>query len=391
MASASNSPRVAVIGAGAFGAWTAHQLCDLGARVTLIDAWGPGNSRASSGGETRVIRAIYGGDRIYSEMVRRSYELWEQLDSLRQDALYTETGALWMLREADSAYVQAALPILESLGFAVDEPDLDAARRRWPQIQFEGVRKLYLERRAGTLSARRSCRLLRDRLVGAGGVYQTSLARPGTSRGGKLQQVALADGSSVEADQFVFACGPWLGRLFPQVIGSAIRPTRQEVFYFGAPAGSDRYRPGQLPVWIDFGPRIFYGLPDTHGRGFKLADDTRGEEIDPSELNRQPGPEAVERAREFLAVRFPELADAPILESRVCQYENSPDGHLILDRHPELDNVFLAGGGSGHGFKLSPAVGELAARAIIKGAPLPEVFSIGRLARLKPVGTQFDQ
>ena len=370
-------PRVAVIGAGAFGGWTALHVLRAGADVELIDAWGPGNTRASSGGETRVIRAIYGPDRIYVEMVRRSYELWAALDP----SLYAETGALWLHR-GDDAYVRSSLPILEELGFPVDRWSPEEASRRYPQIDFKGVQSVYFERRAGALSARDACAVVRDAFVKEGGSYRTARAE---LKGSDV----FADGARLRADTFVFACGPWLGRLFPDVIGDFIRPTRQEVFYFGTPQGSDRYRPARFPVWIDFGERIFYGIPDVHGRGFKIADDTRGEAFDPTSGDRTPSAPAIARARALVAERFPELANAPLLDAEVCQYENSPDGHLIIDRHPEVKNVWIVGGGSGHGFKLSPAVGEIVTGAALAGKSVPELFRLGRLRDAKRA-TQFE-
>lgn len=362
--SVSAAPRVAVVGAGAFGGWTALHLRRLGAHVTLYDAWGPGNARSSSGGETRVIRAIYGPDRIYVEMVKRAYELWEPLGP----SLYVETGALWMHR-GDDAYVRSSLPILSELGFPVDQLTLDAAKQRYPQIDFRGIKSVWLERRAGALSARNACMAVRDAFVAAGGAYQTAHIRPD---------------ARIDADVVVYACGPWLAQMFPE---TRVQPTRQEVYYFGAPQGSERYLPHRLPIWIDFGERIFYGVPDTHGRGFKIADDTRGEPFDPTASNRTPSAEGIARARQLLAERFPELAKAPLLEARVCQYENSPDGHLIVDRHPERKNVWLVGGGSGHGFKLAPAVGEMVAKAIVSGKEVPRMFHLRD--RKKPT-TQFD-
>jgi monomeric sarcosine oxidase len=381
--------RVAVIGAGAFGGWTALQLRRLGAEVVLVDAWGPGNARSSSGGESRVIRAIYGSDRIYVEMVKRSYELWEQLDATTDAQLYIETGALWMHR-GDDAYVRSSIAILAELGFPVDKLTLDEARRRYPQIDFGGVTSVWFERRAGALSARRACITVRDAVQKAGGSYRTAAVEPGPIDGDAMAALRLADGSRLDADAYVFACGPWLGRLFPEVIGDAIRPTRQEVYYFGAPRGSQRYAAGRLPIWIDFGERIVYGVPDLDGRGFKLADDTRGEPFDPTGGERTPSADGIARARRLLAERFPELAGAPLVEARVCQYENSPDGHLIVDRHPQAKNVWLAGGGSGHGFKLSPAVGELIAAAVMNGKALPPQFALARLRGTDKPSTQFD-
>jgi len=374
-----------VIGAGAFGGWTALQLRRRGAHVTLLDSWGPGNTRASSGGETRVIRAIYGPDRIYVEMVKRAYELWEQLDA----SLYVETGALWLHR-GDDAYVRSSVPILESVGFPVEQFTIDDAKRRYPQIRFSGIKSVWFERRAGALSARRACAVVRDEFDKAGGSYRTAQAKPGPIVNGSMAAVQLDDGSSIEADAFVFACGPWLGRIFPNVIGDGVRPTRQEVYYFGTPPGSDRYLPGRFPVWIDFGERIFYGIPDVHGRGIKIADDTRGEPFDPTTGDRAPTQEGIARARALLAERFPELAKAPLLDAEVCQYENSPDGHLIIDRHPQAKNVWLLGGGSGHGFKLSPAIGEMAADAILSGKSVLGMFGIERLREVTKPSTQFE-
>jgi sarcosine oxidase len=379
-------PRVVVIGAGAFGGWTALHLRRLGADVTLLDSWGPGNTRSSSGGETRVIRAVYGVDRVYVEMVQRAFDLWEQLDASVDDELYVGTGVLWMHRGVDD-YVRSSLPVLRELGFAVDSIPLADAAKRYPQIDFAGIRSVWLERRAGALSARRACVAVRDAFVKAGGTYRTGQALPNISN----RTLTLEDGSKLQADHFVFACGPWLGKLFPDVLGQAIRPTRQEVFYFGTPHGSQRYQPPQLPIWIDFGDRIIYGVPDVHGRGFKVADDTRGVPIDPTTTDRRASDEGLARARHLLAERFPEMKDAPLLASEVCQYENSPDGDLIIDRHPHAENIWLAGGGSGHGFKLSPAVGEIAAARILTGKPVPEMFRLDRLHGLSKTGTQFEK
>ncbi len=382
---AASKPRIAVVGAGAFGGWTALHLRNRGAEVVLVDRWGPGNSLSSSGGKTRVIRAIYGPDRIYVEMVKRAYELWEKIDA----SLYVQTGALWMHR-GDDSYVRSSLPILQELGFAVDKLTIAEAARRYPQIDFRGVQSVWFERRAGALSARRACGVVRDAFDKAGGTYRTAAVKPGSIVKGALSSLRLEDGSRIEADVYVFACGPWLGQLFPDAIGDRIRPTRQEVYYFGTPRGSERYLASRLPVWIDFGKRIVYGIPDVNGRWFKVADDTRGEPIDPTTGNRNASKEGIARARRLLAERFPELAKAPLLSAEVCQYENSPDGHLIIDRHPQAKNVWLIGGGSGHGFKLSPAVGEMVAEGILSGKDVPKMFRLERLRDATKPKTQFE-
>lgn len=360
----SSLPHVAVVGAGAFGGWTALRLRERGCRVTLIDAWGPGNARASSGGETRILRGIYGPDRIYVQWVARSLAAWKEAESRWGVRLYHPTGALWLCGPADT-YVRSSLPFLEEAGLSATEIGVGEARQRFPQVGFDGIDRVFFEETAGYLMARRACRAVAEAAGAAGGYRQAWVSVQGDR--------VLADGSPLAADAYVFACGPWLEQ---------VRPTRQEVFFFGTPPG---WR--ELPVWIESGERFFYGIPGNDHRGFKVADDTRGGPFDPTSGERIPSPEGLERVRRHLAVRFPALADAPLLESRVCQYENSPDGHLLIGRHPGLPNAWIAGGGSGHGFKLGPAVGEHVAALVLGEAEPLTLFRLDRPASV--LKTQF--
>jgi glycine/D-amino acid oxidase-like deaminating enzyme len=381
----SSGKRVVVVGAGAFGAFSALALRRRGARVTLLDAWGPGNARASSGGETRVIRAVYGPEPIYVDMVRRAFELWEENERRWKRKLYHRTGAVWMVTGPDE-FVRASMPLLSQRGFPYQEIPTADARRRWPQIDFAGVRWVLYEERAGYLLARASCAAAVEGFVREGGEYREVRAEPGALATGALDGVRVADGSTLSADEYVFACGPWLGRLFPDVLGPLISPTRQEVFFFGTPAGDPRFSEGTMPVWVDFGERLFYGIPGNENRGFKVADDTRGAPFDPTTGERVVSSEGLRGAREFVGRRFPALKDAPILESRVCQYENTPDHRFVLDRHPAAANVWLAGGGSGHGFKMAPAVGERVADLVLGSRPVDPFFGLARFA--KSAGTR---
>lgn len=383
-------PHVAVVGAGAFGGWTALALLRRGARVTLVDAWGPGNARASSGGESRVIRGMYGPDRIYTEWVARAFAIWEESGARWGERLYRPTGALWMFA-GDDGYARASLPLLAEAGLPAGEIPLREARRRFPQIDFGGVSSVFFEERAGYLAARRACRVVWRAIAAEGGEVRIVHTGPGAIAGGMMGALPLADGSRLTADVYVFACGPWLGRLFPEVIGDRVRPTRQEVFFFGPPPADRRFDEDRCPVWIDFGERIFYGIPGNDGRGFKVADDTRGPELDPTSAERAPNPERLAEARSLLARRFPGLAGAPLVDSRVCQYENTPDGHLLLDRHPHAKNVWLAGGGSGHGFKLAPVAGDHLARWVLGDGEPPVELRLARLAASPPEArTQFE-
>jgi glycine/D-amino acid oxidase-like deaminating enzyme len=382
--SAQRGEHVVVVGAGAFGGWTALALRRAGLRVTLVDAWGAGHSRASSGGETRVIRATYGGVPVYSGMAARALVLWREAEERWQRQVLFRTGALWMCA-ADDAYVRRSIEPMKAVGLTVEEMSPDDAARRWAQVSFRGVRTVFFEPEAGYITARAACELVRETFLREGGEYRTVWARPGRVANGRLTSISLADGGSLDGDRFVFACGPWMAQVFPEVIGRRIVATRQEVFFFGTPAGDPRYDVGALPVWVHIGERFVYGVPGHERRGLKVADDTAGEEVDPTTMERAPTAAGLAAARTIVRERFPALAGAPLVEARVCQYEASSDGHFLVDRHPELDNVWLVGGGSGHGFKMGPALGEHVAALVQGRAVVDPLFAYGRL-RPRPGG-----
>ena len=355
---------VVVIGAGVLGAWTAFYLRQRGAKTLLVDAWEPGHVRASSSGESRVIRAGYGERRLYTRWAwcaLGAWKLWEQAWGVQ---LFHRLGVLW-LHERESDYTAASFAALAEEKIPVERISLEELLRRFPQISPQGIGVAYLEPEGGALLAERSVRAVVEAFVGAGGEF--SLGRvesPREAPAGRrchLEEVRLADGSKLEADSFVFACGPWLPELFPIELGNFIRVTRQEVFFFGVPPGDPRFSAGGLPVWLS---GSFYGVPALAGRGFKIAEDELGPPFDPTTGERMASEESLARVRQFLAQRFPGMKYAPLVEARVCQYESTRDGHLLIDRHPEWENVWLVGGGSGHGFKLGPKVGELVAAQV---------------------------
>jgi glycine/D-amino acid oxidase-like deaminating enzyme len=369
---------IAVIGAGAFGGWTALYLLRRGARVTLVDAWGPGNSRASSGGETRVIRGTYGPNQPYTKMAARAMQLWKENEKRWNLKLMHQIGVLWLVTTGDDQFERGSLPVLRDAGIPYEELSVAELKTRWPQINLEAVHWGIYEPEGGFLTARVACQAVLDGFLAEGGEYKQLAVVPHDLDSGSWDGVSLSDGSKLRADQYVFACGPWLGKLFPQTIGTRIRPTRQEVFFFGTPAGDDRFTDAKLPVWADHRDKFMYGIPGNQGRGFKIADDTRGPEFDPTSGERSVSAEGLRSAREYVSFRFPALKDAPLLESRVCQYENSPDNNFIIDRHPAHQNVWLLGGGSGHGFKHGPALGELVAGLILERKDADARFRLGR-------------
>lgn len=376
-----SSPRITVFGAGAFGGWTALELLRRGARVTLIDAWGPGHVRSSSGGETRVIRAAYGGRRIYTRMAARALELWRAHDRECQRGFYRKTGVLWMFAR-DDRFAAASLATLHAEGVAVEELTTAEMRSRYPQIEFDGIHSAFFETDAGYLLARRACEHVVERFVCEGGEYRVGAAVSPVriNAAGAVARIPLRGGVAVDADAFVFACGPWLGALFPEIVGALVASTRQEVYYFGTPAGITLFSEEELPAWIEVGSPVLYGVPGNAHRGFKIADDTPGEPFDPTHGDRRPTAARVADARRLLARRFPALAGAPLVDTEVCQYESTPDANFIVDRHPAAANVWIAGGGSGHGFKMGPAIGEMVAALVLDNSQPDPLFGLARFA-----------
>ncbi|MGZ4858288.1 MAG: FAD-dependent oxidoreductase [Candidatus Angelobacter sp.] len=365
----------AIIGAGVFGAWTAHFLRRSGASVVLLDAYGPGNSRASSGGETRVIRMGYGPDELYTRWAMRSLPLWREFAARTGEELFRQTGVLWLSNDAD-AYLKSLCSVLAQSGVKREELKTEEIARRWPQLRFHDVTCGVLEPASGLLLARNAVQSLVNELVGSGVEYIPSAVNAPSARG-KLQAIQGSGGESISAGSFVFCCGPWLPKIFPELLGERIFPTRQEVFFLGAPSGSVDFRPPKMPVWLHrTHADLPYALPDIEGRGFKIAFDRHGERFDPDTGMRVVAESSMDRLREYLRQHIPSLEHAPVLEARVCQYENTWNGDFLIDRHPELENVWIAGGGSGHGFKHGPALGEYLSERILHDAPGEPRFSL---------------
>ena len=366
---------VAVIGAGVFGAWTAWHLARRGQRVVLIDAYGPAHSRASSGGESRIIRMGYGADEIYTRWSQRSLVQWKELfAATAQQALFQETGVLWLSGGDDARFRQTATT-LTRCGVPFEQMGVEALEKRFPQIGLAGITAGLLEPHSGALMARRAVAAVVEDAVQQGAEYRNAQVLTPTGLG-RLRHVATNHGENIAAEQFVFACGPWLGKVFPDVLGSRIFPSRQEVFFFGVPAGDARFAPPALPTFL-FQADESYGMPDLETRGLKIALDRHGERADPDTQSRIVSASAMEEIRNYVARRFPALRDAPIVETRVCQYENTSNGDFLIDRHPEMENVWFAGGGSGHGFKHGPAVGEYVTGQLLDGAAAQVRFSLG--------------
>ena len=364
---------VAVIGAGVFGAWTAWHLARRKQRVLLVDAYGPANARASSGGESRIVRMGYGADELYTRWAQRSLVQWKELFAATKQPLFLETGVLWLTGD-DDARLRQTSATLKRCNVAHEELDAAKLEKRYPQIGLDGVKWGLFEPNSGVLMARRGVATVVEDAVRLGAEYRCAQAI-NPREAGRVEHISTRNGERIAARQFVFASGPWLGKVFPDVLGSRIFPSRQEVFFFGIPGGDARFAPPALPTWL-FQEDEVYGMPDIESRGLKMAFDRHGERVDPDTQSRIVSPAMAEAARKYVARRFPALRDAPIVETRVCQYENTSNGDFLIDRHPEMENVWFAGGGSGHGFKHGPAAGEYVAGQLLDGARAEPRFSL---------------
>jgi monomeric sarcosine oxidase len=364
-----------VIGAGVFGAWTAWHLAKGGQRVLLLDAYGPAHARASSGGESRIIRMGYGADELYTRWSQRSLRQWKELFAATRQPLFHETGVLWLA--GGGAREKQTVETLQRCGVAHSVLDHAELAQRYPQIHCEGVEFAIVEPGSGVLMARRAVGAVVDDAVRRGAEYRLAEILPPSVSGGaeRLTELKTSAGETISADKFIFACGAWLGKLFPEILGARIFPTRQEVFFFATPPGDARFTAPALPTWL-FQEDQVYGMPDLESRGLKIAFDRHGVRVDPDTQSRLASEEAAEQAREYVGRRFPALRPAAITESRVCQYENTSSGDFLADRHPALGNVWLVGGGSGHGFKHGPAMGEYVAGQVQETTEREERFSL---------------
>lgn len=368
-------PDVVVVGAGAFGGWAALHLREMGHAVTLLDAYGPGNGRAASGGETRQIRVGYGDQEIYSRWVLRALEKWKAREQEFGLSLLLPTGRL-QLASGWTEELSATKSVFEKLGVAYEVVPHDELSKRHPQMRSEGVEFALFEPGAGVLRARTAMRVVAGAFEKKGGRFRIGRAEPPQGSGSSLSRISLGGGESLSAATYVFACGPWLPKVFPELLGRKIFTPRRDTFFFGTPAGDVRFDHPNLPNFADVG---YYGFASIDGRGFKVC--PQGEQVafDPDLDERVHNAYLLERARAFLAHRFPDLEDQPLLESRVCQTEMSVDEHFIVQKHPQWDNVWIAGGGSGHGFKHGPVVGEYVARRVAGRDEEPELEAMFRI------------
>jgi sarcosine oxidase len=348
-------PSAVIVGAGVFGASLAHRLAGSGWDVTLVEQYTPGHVRAASGGENRLIRFSHGSDSWYTRSAKRALELWRELEHEAATELFVPCGVVWFFAGSDE-WADASERALRDEGLDAERIAPADAGRLFPSFEATGIGSVLYEPGAGVLRARDATRALVEQAI---------------ARGARFLHGRLTPDEPPQADHVVWACGPWLARLFPELVELAV--TRQEVFFFGAPP--EWQTPG-VPAWVAFDEQV-YGVGDVDGRGFKVAPDAHGPTFDPDSGDRVVSEETERVAREYLGRRFPALATAPLVGTRACPYSLTGDQNFIVAPHPEADGVWLLGGGSGHGFKHGPALAEYVERLLNGDEPPDPRFALG--------------
>lgn len=359
-------PDVAVIGAGAFGVWTAYHLRKLGASVVLVDQHGPGNSRATSGAETRGVRSSY-GDRVtwvrWANEAMARWRTWdEEFGPEMGIQLFFPTGDI-ILREEWDPWLTDTRANWDALGVPYETLSIEEVAYRYPHMRLDEMQVAVFEENAGVVRARRACESVAAVLRRLGGEVRIARVSAGQRTGERMENVGLTPEGSLVAGTFVFACGPWLPKVLPEVMADRLRTPLGHVYYLGTPPGDNRWIYPHMPSYNFPGVTGWPALPPDY-RGFRVRTGGRPPE-DPDDSVRWIDERFHDRARQFLAERFPLLECAPLLETRACHYESSVDRNFIVDRHPGLANVWIAGGGSAEGFKFGPVVGEYVARRVL--------------------------
>jgi sarcosine oxidase len=368
-AAANANAEIVVVGAGAFGGWTALYLREMGFTVTLIDQYGPGNSRATSGGESRQIRAGYGEREIYTRWVLQAFDRWLAREAEWGKRLFFRTGQLSLAREWTKELTDTRR-VFDKLGVKYEVVKHDDLVRQYPQMNTQSVDFGMYTPSTGVLKAREGCVAVAQAFEKKGGRFVTAKVEMGRRSGGTLQDVALSTGQRVAAQTFVFACGPWLPKVFPSVMTNKLATPRRVVFFYGTPPGDERFTYPNFPTWaVDEA----YGFPSIEGKGFKVVPTFERVIVDPDTQEHTLTPDELRKGREFVAKWFPALASQPLVDSKVCQREDSVDDHFIVNQHPELTNVWLVGGGSGHGYKHGIMLGDYVANRVVGKDKNPEL------------------
>ena len=369
-----------VIGLGGMGSATAYHLARRGQRVLGLEQFDPLHARGSSHGHSRIIRLAYHEHPDYVPLLRRSYELWHDLEHEAGERLLVPTGSLEGGPE-DGATFRGALHAAQLHDIPVEVLDAGELRRRYPAYAgFGDDTRVVWQADGGFLLAERTIAAHHAgaRAAGADLRFRTAVSEWTATPDGGVRVITAA--GVAEADRLVICAGPWTRALVAPLRHHAI-PERQVVAWLD-PIRPDLFEPERFPVFlVDVEEGSYYGFPTWEGRGFKLGRYHHlREPIDPDSPDRSTTPNDERVLRAFAERYFPHGAGATrALET--CIFTNTPDEHFVLDRLPESPQVSVAAACSGHGYKFASVVGEVMADLAIDGATRHDIgfLALGRL------------
>lgn len=367
---------VIVIGVGGMGSAATAHLASRGLNVLALERQGLAHEFGSSHGLTRIIRLAYFEHPSYVPLLRRSFELWRDLETVAGERLLRVTGAL------DAGPEGAA--VFEGSRRSCEEHDLpheiwDAATlmQRVPAWRVPVQMKAVFQPDGGFLAPERciEAHVARARALGATVHTHERVLDWQVSRGAVRVRTDL---STYEAGQLVVAAGAWMGGLTARLAPFLV-VERQVLGWFDIDVEARaRFDPDVFPVFVlDVDEGRFYGFPEATVPGFKIGKyHHRTEAIDPDHLDRACHPEDERALRDAVSRYFPS-ADGPLLSAKACMFTNTPDEHFIIDRHPDFPEVLLLSPCSGHGFKFCSVIGEIAADLVERGATRHDISLFG--------------
>jgi sarcosine oxidase len=353
-----------VIGTGGVGSAALFHLAARGARVLGLDRFPPGHDRGSSHGQTRIIRLAYFEHPDYVPLLRRAYELWEELGHRRGRPLYHEIGLLQIGPPAGTVVSGVRRSALEH-GLEIEELDAAEIARRFPGFRAADHWTGLFERRAGYLEVEACVVAHAEEAVRLGAELRTGLTVHGW-KSGKNGITVTTDAGDFHAERLILTPGPWA----PQLLADLSLPlTVRRKHQFWYPAGPAYQADHGCPAYLFETPGgVFYGLPQIDERGLKAAEHTGGPLVsDPLSVDRTVDTAEQARVERFLSAHLPGVS-RPFARHSVCMYTLTPDEHFIVDRHPADPRVVLAAGLSGHGFKFTCVLGEALADLALSGA-----------------------
>jgi sarcosine oxidase len=371
---------VAIVGGGIMGAITACELARDGAKVALIDQSTLPNPAGASFDHSKVFRFAY-PDQLYAQLAVDALKRWRELEADSGEQLLTPTGVMMIGRD-ESSSERETYTALRSLDLAAELLDSAEAARRFPQFNPAAFAFAVYDPNGAILHADKAVaaalRVARQR--GVRFIEGQRVIRVEQSDAG-LVEIVTESAGNYQCKQAVIASGPWTRKLLP-FLAYGLTTTRQETVYFEPPGVSaSGFEPGRFPIFIELDSG-FYGFPSHHRGWIKIANHHKGATADPYEFDDSVGEDFIESCRGFFRRFIPRLADAQVRETRVCLYNNTPDDDFLIDWHPEIENVLIVTGFSGHGFKFGSVVGRLAAELLRSHRTSYNIerFSLKRLA-----------